>query len=332
MLKTLELNIRDLASALKTTPAIREQGVWDPLQTILVGDSYVQVDAASVLCILSLRVFQPFRSNIIRGDYITLQYLQFSGNYYHHYNGQIQYVRSGSISLTAAPTSITEIRQLRPEASTKATRAISIHIARDHLVESFGLRPDFWRSEYRDAFFNVDGSSLSIATPLTPEMWMILDALIDCNFEEPTRSIYLRAKAVELLVLTVAQFNNFDFPGGTAGLTPAARDQRLIDIAALIYRRELSNPPSIDELSRRIGLNRNKLTSGFQSAFGTTPAEYSRQLRLEWAARRLSEGLDIRQVAIEVGYDSVAAFGRAFRQYYGRVPSELAPAPVDILK
>jgi AraC-like DNA-binding protein len=44
-------------------------------------------------------------------------------------------------------------------------------------------------------------------------------------------------------------------------------------------------------------------------------------LRLGWAARRLSEGLDVGQAAAEAGYDSVAAFGRAFRQRYGHAPS-----------
>jgi AraC-like DNA-binding protein len=287
------------------------------------------VDDDFILCTQNLRLLRPFRSHIIRHDYITFQYLQSSGNYYHHYNGQIQQVRSGSVSLTAAPTSVTEIRRLRPLTS-KPARAVAIHIARAHLVETFGLRPDLWREEFRNAFLHKSAPSLSTRIPLTAAMWMILDALLDCDFDEPIRSIYLKAKAVELLALTVVQFNNFDRPGAAAGFGSAAREQRLIDIAALIYRRELGNPPSVDELSRRIGINRNKLTSGFRAAFGKTPAEYSRQLRLEWAARRLSEGLDIKQAAAEAGYDSVPAFGRAFRQLHGQAPVEVAPATADL--
>lgn len=174
---------------------------------------------------------------------------------------------------------------------------------------------------------NREAPSLSISTPLTPEMWVTIDALLDCDFEEPVRNIYLKAKAVELLSLTVLQFNGFDRPGGGAGFSSADREQRLIDVASHIYRREISNPPSIEELSRRVGLNRNKLTNGFRTSFGMTPAEYSRKLRLEWATRRLSEGLDLKQVAIEAGYDSIAAFGRAFRQRYGRVPSSATQRP-----
>lgn len=307
--------------SLRSTPSIRNQGIWDPSQATLAGESYILVDDSCVLCIQDIRIFQPFRSRVFRGEYITFQYLQDTGNYFHLYDGQVQQVRSGSVSLTAAQSSITEIRQLRPAASIKPSRAVAIHVSRDHLIETFGLRPDLWREEYRNAFIGGGAPSLSIGMPLTPEMWITIDAVLDCDFDEPIRNNYLKAKAVELLALTVVQFNGFDRPGGIVSLGSADRDQRLINIASLIYRREINNPPSIDELSRRVGLNRNKLTTGFRSSFGITPAEYSRRLRLDWAARRLSEGLDVRQVAIEAGYDSVAAFGRAFRQRYGRVPT-----------
>lgn len=55
-----------------------------------------------------------------------------------------------------------------------------------------------------------------------------------------------------------------------------------------------------------------------------TPAEYSRKRRLDWAARRLSKGLEVGQAAGEVGYDSVAAFSRAFKQQFGQAPSKPA--------
>lgn len=318
----LELDIHDLMTELRLHPVIKNQGLWDPHQTTLIGDSYIRIDNSCVVCILGIRVFQPFISQIIRRDYITIQYLQVSGNYYHHHNGQAHHIKSGSFTLTAAEKSHTEILQLRTHSTTVPTRAVSIHIHRDHLVETFGLNPDLWLKEYRDAFFNRSKLTLSVASPLTPDMWLALDSLLDCSFEEPIRTMYLKAKTMELLMLTVVQLNNISRPGSSGKLSSNERDQRLIDIAALIYRRELHNPPSIDELSRRIGINRNKLTSGFRSCFGATPAEYSRNLRLEWATRRLADGVAIGQVAAETGYDSLAAFSRAYRQHYGYAPSE----------
>lgn len=320
MESTIELDISALISALGSSPWLQRRGLWDPTGNTLQGDSYILVDDAFVACIQDVRVFRPFRSRIFRGDYITFQFMQSSGKYYHHFEGQIVTMGSGSVSLTAVPTSETESRgHLRPSTA----RGVAIHISRGHLLGSFGLRPEYWREEYRDAFLRKDGAALAISTPLTAEMWMILDAMIDCAFDEPVRSTYLRAKATELLTLAVIEFNGIDLPGSSAGLSSLVADQRRIDIAALIYRRELRRPPSVNELSQRVGMNRNKLTSGFRAMFGRTPAEYSREIRLDWAARRLSEGLSIRSAAAEAGYDSVAAFGRAFRENFGHAPSDL---------
>lgn len=319
MQSKIELDISALVSTLGSCTQSQRQGLWDPSGNTIQGDAYILVDDAFVACIQDVQVFKPFRSRIFRGDFITFQFMQSSGSYYHHLGGQIVKMGSGSLSLTVAPFSETESRgHLRPSTA----RGVAIHIARDHLLGSFGLRPQYWREEYRDAFFRKGGASLSLNAPLTAEMWTILDSMIDCGFDEPMRSNYLRAKAIELLTQAVVEFNGIDLPGRLAGLGSLATDQRLIDIAAHIYRRELRHPPSVNEMSRRVGINRNKLTSGFRAMFGKTPAEYSRQIRLEWAARRLSEGLNIRNAAAEAGYDSVAAFGRAFHEHFGYAPSD----------
>lgn len=322
MVTKLELNITELMTELRSQPIICDYGIWDPNQSTLSGDSYIQLDDATILCMLGIKVFQPFISKIYRRNYITIQYLQVSGNYYHHHGGQTQKVKSGSFSITAAEYSLTEIRKLRANSTTVPTRALTIHIDRDHLIQTFGLKTDGWKKEYQDAFFNRNKLTLSISTPLTPEMWLILDSLLDCNFEEPIRNLYLKAKAHELLILTVLRLNQLHQPRMTEQLTYQDREQRLINIAAIIYQRELHNPPSIDQLSRRIGINRNNLTSGFRTIYNTTPAEFSRRLRLEWAARRLAEGVAVSQVAAEVGYNSLAAFGRAYKQQYGHPPTQ----------
>lgn len=320
MLKKLSLDIQDIESSLRDTPRM-DNGIWDPLNTTLSGDSYIRIDSGFVFGILDLDIFQPFQSKIIRREYVTIQFRKSYIMYNHSYNGQVAQVRSG-VTLTAIPASVTEIRKVPLAEAMKSAGTAVIHIARDYLVDSFGLRPEFWREEYRDAFLNKESPSLYLGVPLTPEMWIVLDAILGCKFNEPVRTHYLRAKAIELLSLAVVQFNSFDLPGGAASLEPGAQDRRLVEIAAMIYQRELSHPPSVEEMGRRVGLNRNKLTSGFRLAFGKTPAEYSREVRLKWAARRLSEGATIRRAAAEAGYESVPAFGRAFREQFGYIPSE----------
>jgi AraC family transcriptional regulator len=61
----------------------------------------------------------------------------------------------------------------------------------------------------------------------------------------------------------------------------------------------------------------------FTAQVGESAASYVRRLRLERAGRKLRMGaVDITEVALAAGYDSHAAFTKAFKQQFGFSPSE----------
>jgi AraC family transcriptional regulator len=61
----------------------------------------------------------------------------------------------------------------------------------------------------------------------------------------------------------------------------------------------------------------------FTAQTGESAASYIRRMRLERAARKLRMGaVDITEVALAAGYESHAAFGKAFKQQFGLSPSE----------
>ena len=61
----------------------------------------------------------------------------------------------------------------------------------------------------------------------------------------------------------------------------------------------------------------------FADDVGESISAYVRRTRLERAARKLRMGaVDISEVALAAGYDTHAAFGKAFKQQYGLSPSE----------
>jgi AraC family transcriptional regulator len=61
----------------------------------------------------------------------------------------------------------------------------------------------------------------------------------------------------------------------------------------------------------------------FTAQVGESAISYVRRLRLERAARKLRMGaVDITEVALAAGYDTHAAFGKAFKQQFGLSPSE----------
>jgi AraC family transcriptional regulator len=61
----------------------------------------------------------------------------------------------------------------------------------------------------------------------------------------------------------------------------------------------------------------------FTAQVGENIASYVRRVRLERAARKLRMGaVDITEVALAAGYDTHAAFSKAFKQHFGLSPSE----------
>jgi len=61
----------------------------------------------------------------------------------------------------------------------------------------------------------------------------------------------------------------------------------------------------------------------FTAHVGENIASYVRRVRLERAGRKLRMGaVDITEVALAAGYDSHAAFSKAFKQHFGLSPSE----------
>jgi AraC family transcriptional activator of mtrCDE len=81
---------------------------------------------------------------------------------------------------------------------------------------------------------------------------------------------------------------------------------------------------SLDELAAVAAMSRASLVRAFHKAGGLAPLAFLAELRLAIARRRLSEGnTSLERIAVEVGYQSQAAFSRAFLRKYGVRPGKL---------
>jgi AraC family transcriptional regulator len=94
--------------------------------------------------------------------------------------------------------------------------------------------------------------------------------------------------------------------------------------AVLRYIREhLHEPLDRETLAAVAGFSVPHFHRVFSAHTGESAISYVRRLRLERAGRKLRMGaLDITEVALAAGYDSHAAFSKAFRQQFGVSPSE----------
>jgi len=81
---------------------------------------------------------------------------------------------------------------------------------------------------------------------------------------------------------------------------------------------------TLEEVAAHAALSRFHLTRSFAEAFGVPPLAYHRNLRLDSAARLIAEeGVPATVIAEQLGYASLSAFSRAFRQKFGVPPSRL---------
>jgi AraC-like DNA-binding protein len=79
---------------------------------------------------------------------------------------------------------------------------------------------------------------------------------------------------------------------------------------------------TVDELARKVGLSRSALAQRFSDLLGQPPMQYLASWRLRMAAHELASGSKtLAAVAELVGYESEAAFNRAFKREYGMPPA-----------
>lgn len=107
---------------------------------------------------------------------------------------------------------------------------------------------------------------------------------------------------------------------GAAKASTRARLLARLDVArALIADGEAGN---LDQVARAAGLSKFHLLRLFKAAFGQTPMKYAEGLRLDRAAERLrTNGGLVDEIAYAAGYESLSAFGRAFRRRFGAAPT-----------
>ena len=76
-------------------------------------------------------------------------------------------------------------------------------------------------------------------------------------------------------------------------------------------------------LAKEVGMSRTSLSDRFSEFVGVAPMQYLKRWRLQIAATRLRDGSEgVATIAAEIGYESEAAFSRAFKKSVGVSPAE----------
>lgn len=153
----------------------------------------------------------------------------------------------------------------------------------------------------------------------TPEMQTTLRQILDCPYQGVTRKMYLEAKAIELIAMRLATLGEPLKPIPQAPLKSDEIDR--IYWARDILLEQLSDPPSLLELARQVGLNDYKLKSGFRNCFGTTVLGYLQAERMKLARSLLIDSaMRVKDVAEVLGYCKASQFSDVFKRHFGSTP------------
>lgn len=131
----------------------------------------------------------------------------------------------------------------------------------------------------------------------------------------------LLAKLAEALFIETLRRYMEELPEERTGWLAAARDPAVGRALSVIHR-EPSEPFTVAGLAKHAGVSRTVFAARFSELLGEAPLAYVARWRLQLGARLLETTDDsVLQIAQKVGYESEAAFNRAFKRQF-----ELPPA------
>ena len=127
-------------------------------------------------------------------------------------------------------------------------------------------------------------------------------------------------RLMELLFVEVLRRYATRLPASAKGWFAALNDP-IVGRALQFVHGDPARRWTVDELAREAGSSRTVLAERFHAVLGQAPIEYITCWRMQLAAERIRNGGgSLAAIAADVGYDSEAAFNRAFKRVTGVTP------------
>jgi AraC-like DNA-binding protein len=133
-------------------------------------------------------------------------------------------------------------------------------------------------------------------------------------------SAAMLAKLSEALFVDTLRRYVAGLPEHKTGWLSGARDPIVGKSLGLLHSR-VAHPWTIADLADEVGISRSALVERFTRYLSEPPMTYLTRWRLQLAARSLEKtSRGVAEIAAGVGYESEAAFNRAFKREFGKPP------------
>jgi AraC-like DNA-binding protein len=182
--------------------------------------------------------------------------------------------------------------------------------------------------------YNFNFENLKLGKPIietkqtSTSVKAILHQLFNQKINDALKALYIKGKVYELLSL---YFNVVD-ESETEQCPFMANEETVLKIkkAKDIITSEMASPPSLEELSKLVGLNIKKLKMGFKDLYGMPVFTFLFHYKMEHAKKLLTENeSNVNEVALQVGYSTSSHFIVAFKKKFGITPKQFTKQEVN---
>jgi AraC-like DNA-binding protein len=127
------------------------------------------------------------------------------------------------------------------------------------------------------------------------------------------------ARLSELMFVETIRQHLGSLPPAESGWLAGLRDP-MVGHALSALHGDPAAPWTVEELARVVAVSRSVFAERFTAIVGQPPMQYLALWRMQLASRLLIDGRHMADVAEAVGYESEAAFSRAFKKVVGESP------------
>jgi AraC-like DNA-binding protein len=145
-------------------------------------------------------------------------------------------------------------------------------------------------------------------------------AVAECGNKRPGGESILGRMSELMFVEVIRQYVE-SLPEAERGWLAGLRDRQVGRALNLIHGAP-GQDWTLEKMAGTIGLSRSSLAERFSDYVGVPPMQYLTNWRMQLATGLLQDGVDsIAEIACQVGYESEAAFSRAFKRSVGLAPA-----------
>lgn len=103
-----------------------------------------------------------------------------------------------------------------------------------------------------------------------------------------------------------------------------------IKLAKDLIIEQMASPPTLEELSKIVGLNIKKLKMGFKELYGMPVFTFLLHYKMEHAKKLLAiNGNNVNEVATQIGYSTSSHFIVAFKKKFGITPKQFTKQEIN---